>query len=484
MIKADKQSFKKLVILFAGLLFSAQINAQEKQERSLPSFNQIETSGSFTINISQAQTQSVAVFGAADIQESVLTEVKDGVLKISQKKGNVKTARIEIAVVDINQIKQSGSTTIKSSGKIDSPNLNIETSGASVTNLEVASTNLSTSITGAGDVKLRGTATKHTVKISGAGSLKASNLTTEISDLNISGAGDARVNATNTLTAQVTGAGSVKYVTEPEVKNVEIRGAGTVSKGNFDVESERGDTTRIRIGNAKVLVIPGEERASRDTLGRLQKEKKFKRKNHWAGIDLGVAGYVSPEPSLGMRAENRNFELDYARSRTWNINFLEKNFKIVRHNVGLVTGMGLSYARYHFNERQNMLTSTPDSVFMTPLTVYSRKHFLSTTHLTVPLLLEFNTHKNPKKSFHLATGVIGGYRIGSRNVQVTGEDGRRGRSVVKDDFNLNPFRLDATVRLGYGNINLFATYGISSFFQANRGPELIPVSVGITLLGF
>ncbi|MBA3898628.1 MAG: DUF2807 domain-containing protein [Bacteroidetes bacterium] len=480
---------KKLFILFAGILLCSTTTAQDKQERTLPEFSQIEVSGNLTVALLQAKEQRVVVMGGTDIQEAVITEVKDGILKISQKKGTIKDARIEIAVVELSQIKQSGATKVKGSGKIISPSLSIETSGASSISFDIEAINLTTNITGAGDVKLSGTATNHTAKISGAGSLKATNLLVENSDLNISGAGDARINTSNSLTAKVNGAGSIKYVEEPQTKNVEIHGAGSVSevgsvgKAAMDVETG-GDTTRIRIGNAKVLVIPGEERTKKDTLSQVDGKKKFSRKNRWAGIDVGVAGYISPEPSFGMRAENSAFELNYARSRFWNINFLEKNFKLINHNVGLVTGLGMNFARYHFNDRQNILNSSPDTTFMTPSTIFSRKHFLSTTHLTVPLMLEFNTHRNPKKSFFLAAGVIGGYRIGSRNVQVTEEDGRRSRSVVRGDFNLNPFRLDATVRLGYGNINLFATYGLNNLFQANRGPELIPVSVGVSLVNF
>jgi len=53
-----------------------------------------------------------------------------------------------------------------------------------------------------------------------------------------------------------------------------------------------------------------------------------------------------------------------------------------------------------------------------------------------------------------------------------------------DDFFLNPFRFDATLRIGWGLINLFGTYSVSTLFKKDKGPELYPFSVGLTLAGW
>jgi hypothetical protein len=104
--------------------------------------------------------------------------------------------------------------------------------------------------------------------------------------------------------------------------------------------------------------------------------------------------------------------------------------------------------------------------------------------LTAPLLLEFNTHRNPSKSLHFAAGVVGGYRLGSRNVQVVEVFGRRARNSTRDDFNINPFNLSATARFGYGDLTFFATYSLTELFVTGRGPELYPFTAGIRLIGF
>jgi hypothetical protein len=486
MKKTTLLKFTRAAAFLTGALFICSTSfAQDRQERNLPAFTQLDVTGAVVVNLSQGESQRVVVIGGTDVQESIVTDVKDGVLRISQKKGTNKEARIEVTATEINSIKQGGATKVTGTGKLTAENFSIETMGASVGRFEVNAENLSTNISGAGDLKVNGTATNHTSRISGAGSLKAGELTTQNLDININGAGSARVNAIASINGQVNGAGSIKYVTEPERKNVEIRGAGTVSRAG-ESAADRGtqDTTRLRLGNSKVLVIPGEEKSSSDTLSRAKKEKKFKNRKAWAGIDLGVAGYLSPETSLGMRNEHRLFELDYRRSLMLNLNILEKRFKIVKHNVGLVTGLGFNYTSYSFRNRQTMFSANQDSTYLIQIPDISKKHNFNLWHVTVPLLIDFNTHRNPRKSFHFAAGVIGGYKLSSRSNLVL-EQGNRTLDVnTRGDFNINPFRLDATARFGYGKLNLFVTYGLTPLFQQNRGPELTPVSAGLTLIGF
>ena len=49
---------------------------------------------------------------------------------------------------------------------------------------------------------------------------------------------------------------------------------------------------------------------------------------------------------------------------------------------------------------------------------------------------------------------------------------------------MQPFRFNAAVRVGYGRVNLFATYSLNQMFREGAGPELHMVSVGITVVGW
>jgi hypothetical protein len=102
----------------------------------------------------------------------------------------------------------------------------------------------------------------------------------------------------------------------------------------------------------------------------------------------------------------------------------------------------------------------------------------------VPVLLEFNTNKNPKKAFHLAFGVIGGYKLGSRTRQILEQNSNEIRVIRKDAYNINPFRVNAHASVGYHNFTLYADYALTPLFENGKGPILYPFTLGVKLISF
>ncbi len=99
-------------------------------------------------------------------------------------------------------------------------------------------------------------------------------------------------------------------------------------------------------------------------------------------------------------------------------------------------------------------------------------------------MLEFNSSNSRSKTLHLAAGVLAGYKLTSKTKQEFTLDGYEYYVTRKDDYNLNPFKLDATARIGYGDFTMFATYSLTTLFEKNKGPELYPFSVGVRIVPF
>ena len=113
-----------------------------------------------------------------------------------------------------------------------------------------------------------------------------------------------------------------------------------------------------------------------------------------------------------------------------------------------------------------------------------KKSKLVVTYLTVPLLLELQTNRfTNRNSFHIAGGISSGLRIGSHSkVKFEKPNGGTEKNKDRNDFNLNPFKLDATALIGWGSINLYGNYALIDMFKAGDGPQLRPFSVGIRLV--
>ena len=77
-----------------------------------------------------------------------------------------------------------------------------------------------------------------------------------------------------------------------------------------------------------------------------------------------------------------------------------------------------------------------------------------------------------------------GYRIGSHTKQKFVQDGNTEKTKQFDDFYLNAFRYGARFAIGYRKWNVFADYSISEMFRNDKGPQLNPVSIGISVLAF
>ncbi|MBL7935230.1 MAG: outer membrane beta-barrel protein, partial [Bacteroidia bacterium] len=154
--------------------------------------------------------------------------------------------------------------------------------------------------------------------------------------------------------------------------------------------------------------------------------------------------------------------------------------------VNLVVGLGFEWNQYEFSNktRLNPDSSYTHGVIDSTNTFSYQKNRLKSTFINVPVLLEFNTHKNPKKAFHIAFGVIGGYKLGSRTRQIVEQNGRTIKYVKKDDYNLNPFRVNAHASIGYHNLTIYADYALTPLFENGKGPELYPFTIGVKLISF
>ncbi|MGB0423490.1 MAG: outer membrane beta-barrel protein, partial [Flavobacteriales bacterium] len=165
--------------------------------------------------------------------------------------------------------------------------------------------------------------------------------------------------------------------------------------------------------------------------------------------------------------------------------------RLVKDYVGITTGLGITYNSYGLDDNVRVISNSdstygfmadrnlPDS--LGGFTSFT-KNKLRTTYVRVPLLLEFNTSLDPKRTVHVAAGVTGGVRIGSINKIKYEEDGKNVKQRTKDDFNFSPFTLDASVRIGYKNFTLFANYGLTPLFEDGKGAEVYPLTVGLTLI--
>jgi len=264
-----------------------------------------------------------------------------------------------------------------------------------------------------------------------------------------------------------------------------------VKLDNDDKKDKNGgsDTTRIRLGKKEVVIIESGNNKHVDIL-KTNDEDKWKKKHednndefdgHWAGFELGVNSFANEDYSMYNGVDFMN--LNQSKSLEVNINFWEYNISLQqnRKNIGLVTGMGLSYNNYRFDGSYSI---KKENGIIQPVELeegaYKKSKF-TVTYLTVPLMLEcqipVNNHSN---KIFVSGGVEGGLNIGA-HTKIKWDDKKE---KERGGFNLNTLKYAVVGRIGLKNISLYASYNLTPLFKDGKGPDLTPFTIGIGLINF
>lgn len=268
------------------------------------------------------------------------------------------------------------------------------------------------------------------------------------------------------------------------------------------------DTTRIRLGNKGIAIMEDstgtsvkiteinkndennetEVTVNDDSKANEGKEsrKRSKFKGHWSGIDLGFNDFMNSDLTMTRKPGAEYMDLNTGRSWNVNLNVMQYSFGFGTDVIGLVTGLGFEFNDYHFDGNNSIMKDSVGNITSldyTKLNISLDKSKLSTVYLTVPLLLEFQVPHGAShnKRFHVAAGVIGGLKLGSHTKVVYYANSKRQKDKVRDDFNINALRYGLTARVGYHGLNLYANYYPTPLFEKDKGPELNPFAVGLSL---
>lgn len=189
--------------------------------------------GSMDIHLEKGTEGSIVVKTDSNLQEYIVVEVEDGVLKISSKKNtNLQTKKgihVYVPFMDISEVTLVGSGDVDTKDTVKSASLLVKVTGSGDVRLAVDATDLEAKITGSGDVVLNGNTTNLDVTITGSGDFDGDGLNADSTNAQVSGSGDASVNASKYLNARVFGSGDIKYGGNPEKRDTKVSGSGRIS---------------------------------------------------------------------------------------------------------------------------------------------------------------------------------------------------------------------------------------------------------------
>ncbi|MBU6452817.1 MAG: DUF2807 domain-containing protein [Cyanobacteria bacterium REEB67] len=195
----------------AGPTSTAAAGFRAQKSLELKDFHAIDSSAVATLVITDGQPFAVIVEAEESVVPKVVTTVKDGVLNISLEK-DVSTSnpvRILISLPKLDKLTLAGVGEVTVSG-VKEPFLTIKQSGAGSCNISGSADMVDLTLSGVGSAQLK--------------ELKARALTALLS-----GTGSAHVFASESLTATISGIGSLKYSGNPPKLQKNVTGIGQIN---------------------------------------------------------------------------------------------------------------------------------------------------------------------------------------------------------------------------------------------------------------
>ncbi len=245
--KINKIFMKSIFASILTLLFvCTSLNAQNSNkkikgngkiittDRSVSNFDKIGIAGSFDVQLNKGNEGEISIQADENLMEYIITEVKDGQLKIKPKKGyqlkSTKTIQITVSFNDIEEVSLAGSGDVSTSDAINASDLKLNLAGSGDMNLKVSTKNLICKIAGSGNISLNGITDEFSCSIAGSGNLNGYDLKATVASAKIAGSGNIKVNAVSEIHAKIAGSGNVYYTGNPDVEKSNTAGSGSLKK--------------------------------------------------------------------------------------------------------------------------------------------------------------------------------------------------------------------------------------------------------------
>ncbi len=185
-----------------------------KQERTPGSFRAITIAGSMDLYLRQGDREAVIVKTDENLQEVIITEIRDGKLSIHVKDDvEIRATDLEIHVEckHIESITSAGSGDIETTSTLRSGKLSVSHGGSGDFDLELDVGKFSLSAAGSGDFELSGQVESMELSLAGSGDVEADDLECGHAKVSIAGSCDVKLKKGTAAKVNVAGSGDVKY---------------------------------------------------------------------------------------------------------------------------------------------------------------------------------------------------------------------------------------------------------------------------------
>jgi hypothetical protein len=203
------------------------------KERQSRYFDAVRVATGIDVYLTQGDRESIRVEADENLHEYIVTEVRDGILRVYTNNVNIRDAemkRVHVTIKDVKSLESSSAGDIIGQSPVKSGNVQIEASSSGDIILELYAAEVEVGISSAGNINLKGEAEKLSADLSSAGDLDAYDFKVKEADVSVSSAGSAKINVSESLKARASSAGDIMYMGNPGYVDSHSSSAGGVHR--------------------------------------------------------------------------------------------------------------------------------------------------------------------------------------------------------------------------------------------------------------
>lgn len=269
------------------------------------------------------------------------------------------------------------------------------------------------------------------------------------------------------------------YTTKAQSDTLPGHEPDTIKVGNFIIikKDKKQNPDQSGKTDINISITPGQNNYP-----------SYKRKTlstNWLILDLGFANlrdktdYGSSAATTylhsngGAAFTKDDMKLNTGKSSNVNLWFFMQKLNLTHQVLNLKYGLGLEMYNYRYD---NNISYHKDPAYIFRDSVDFSKNKLYAGYITVPFMININATPGKRNGFSFSAGISAGYRIGSKNKQVSDE---RGKQKIRGDFDLEPWRFAYIAEMGIGPVRIYGSYSINPLHQS--GLVQYPYAFGLRL---
>lgn len=233
---------KLLPILFIATLLSAcnvnmfnRINGNRnvvtENRKASDDFTKIKVSTGLDLYLTQGDTPKITVEADENLQDIIMTEVDNGVLKIYSEKNiwKAKSRKVYVTVTNLEELKATSGSDVytKETLKVDDITISA-TSGADI-NIDLDANAVTSSATSGSDVNLRGESNSHVSSATSGASIDAYDLRSKEVTVRVSSGADINIYASESIAAKASSGGDIDFKGNPKNVTKKSSSGGSIS---------------------------------------------------------------------------------------------------------------------------------------------------------------------------------------------------------------------------------------------------------------